>query len=385
MPFSDFVRSDQRSKQANESSFAFLDRSGRPEIAKVRTLLTDAVYRFPRSDRDEVVARLMSGNDIHFRSAAFEVLLHEGLFRLGFKLEPHPDPGTGTAKRPDFLVVDSTGVEFYLEAVLAGERDGRSPGAEAMKATALGIADATPHAAFLLDIQSDGNPTSQPPGRDLARKIHAWLDSLDSDALRTRLEAEGPDQMPATTWSHEGWELTIRAIPLAPDRRGRTTRLIGVMGDGVRWVNAWEPLRAAVTKKANRYGNLDKPLVVAVNTDSFQLDKMDEVQALYGQEEWVEVLNHPERSGPQRKQNGAWRGPHGPQNRRASAVWFFNDLTPYTLANRRSTIYVNPWANRPVPSSLERFPTARLENDQLTRAGGLTPREMYSLPEGWPE
>lgn len=385
MPFSCVARTDTSPKRANESSYRFLDRSARPEIERVRVFFSEAIRSYPAVGRDEVVARLRSEDEVHFRSAAFEVLLHEGLRRLNFSLLPHPDPGTGVATRPDFLVTTDTGHEFFLEAVLAGERDNRSPAAEAIKRTAIGLLDEAPHQNFYLDVQSEGDPTTQPSSRLLIREVHAWLDTLDVEALRVKYEAGGFDQMPSKNWSHEEWELIFRVIPLSSAIRGRAIRLIGAQGDGIRWVNAWEPLRDAVKKKANRYGELARPLVVAINADRFHLDAIDEVQALYGEEQWVEVIGHPERSGPQRRENGAWRGPNGPQCRRVSGVLFFNDLTPYTLANRRSTLYLNPWAHQPVPTALHRLPTKRLVDDALVATEGICLQAIYGIPPEWPE
>jgi hypothetical protein len=125
--------------------------------------------------------------------------------------------------------------------------------------------------------------------------------------------------------------------------------------------------------------------VVAVNADIFNLDQIDEVQALYGEEYWSEVIGHPEKSGPSRRQNGAWRGPHCPQYRRVSAAWFFNDLTPYTLENRRSTLYINPWANFQSPKGLHQIPTRRLEGDALVLIPGMDLGTIYGLHPGWPE
>lgn len=385
MPFSDFVRTDESPRRAPESSFRFLDRSARSEIARVRAFMHKAVSRYPEHERDEIIARLQSENEVNFRSASFEVLLHEGLLRLGFTLTVHPDPETGVAKRPDFLVRAQDGAEFFLEAVLAGEQDGRNPAGEAMKNSTIGLLDATPHANFLLDVQSDGSPTTQPSGRDLTRRAHEWLSSLDADHLRVLLVERGLDQMPTLIWTHEKWELCLRAIPLPAERRGAATRLVGAQGDGVRWVNAWEPLRNAVKKKASRYGDIAKPLIVAVNADRFHLDEIDEVQALYGEDQWVEIIGHPDQGGPQRLQNGAWRGPHGPQSRKVSGVWFFNDLTPYTLASRRATLYLNPWAHIPAPPVLERFPTRRLIDDELVAADGIALRMVFGIHAEWPE
>ena len=385
MLFSDANRTDSAPKRAGESSYAFLDRSARPSIACVRDFLTQAFHRYPQAERDEMVARIRSGEEAHFRSATFEIYLHEALIRLGYQLTSHPDPGTGVAKRPDFLVKDAQGSEFFLEAVLASERDGRNPAAEAMKKSTLGYLNETPHISFVIDLESEGDPTTQPSGKALSQAVHAWLGNLEPNALREQLMSNGLDAMPQMTWTHEAWEVRLRAIPLSAERRGTTTQLIGAQGDGAKLVNAWEPLRDAVKKKANRYGDLTKPFVVAVNSDIFNLDQIDEVQALYGEEYWSEVIGNPAQSGPGRHPNGAWRGPHGPQNRRVSAVWFFNDLTPYTIANRRSTLYINPWANFEPPEGLQRIPTRRVEGNSLVPKPGMDLGTIYGLHTGWPE
>ena len=184
MLFSDANRTDSAPKRAGESSYAFLDRSARASIACARVFLTEAFHRYPESERDEIVARIRSGDETHFRSATFEVYLHEALIRLGHQLTPHPDPGTGKTKRPDFLVKDSKGSEFFLEAVLASEQDGRNPAAEAMKKSALGYLNETPHKSFLIDVESEGDPTSQPSGKALSHAVHTWLGKLEPNSLR---------------------------------------------------------------------------------------------------------------------------------------------------------------------------------------------------------
>jgi hypothetical protein len=341
--------------------------------------------RYPGNERDQVMARIRTGNKTDFRSATFEIYLHDALIRLGYKLTHHPDPETGVSKRPDFMVRDAQGNEFFLEAVLSTERDGRNPAAEAMKKTALGYLNEKPHASFLIDIESEGDPTSQPSGKAISEAVHAWLEKLEPNSLLMQFTTHGPDAMPQMIWRHEGWEVRLKPIPLPADRRGKTNQLIGAQADGARLVNAWEPLREAVKKKATRYGNLTKPFVVAVNSDIFNLEQIDEVQALYGEEFWSEVVGYPSQSGPGRHPNGAWRGPHGPQNRRVSAVWFFNDLTPYTLANRRSTLYINPWANIQVPDGLKRIPTMQVEGNALIAKPGIELRNIYGLNADWPE
>jgi hypothetical protein len=385
MPFSDFQRTDELHKRRSESSFQYLDRSARPEIARVREYFCNAIQNYPLSERPELIARFQSGNESAFRSAAFEVLLFTGLSSIGFQLEPHPDPGTGSEKRPDFLVTAPDGEQFFLEAVLAGERDGTDPGSQALIRTTIDRLDEAVHPNFLIDVDSSGAPQTQPSSKLLIKVVHEWLDSLQVDQLHEVLQSFGLESMPILEWSHEAWNLTLRAIPLRPQRRGNAKRLIGASGDGARCINAWEPLRAAVKSKANRYGELEKPLVVAINADAFNLDPIDERQSLYGEECWIEVIGRPELGHADRQPNGAWRGPKGPQNRRASAVWFFNDLTPYTLATRRGTLYFNSWAHVPGPSSMHIFPHQKLEGDKLVSVPGMSLSRMFGVLPEWPE
>jgi hypothetical protein len=110
------------------------------------------------------------------------------------------------------------------------------------------------------------------------------------------------------------------------------------------------------------------------------------MQALFGQEQYVEYVGRPDLGGQLRRiPNGAWGSHRGPQCRRVSGAWFFNDLTPYTLAVRRSTLYVHPWPNHDVPPFLLRFPHARVVDEHIKRFDGLTIRDIFALPEGWPE
>jgi len=386
MPFSKIARTDTAPKRVEESSFLFLDRSARPEIERVRSYLSEVLSRYPASDRDELIARLRAGDEQDFRSATFELFLHEGLIRLGYQVSCHPDPGTGSPKRPDFLVRDSAGDEFFLEAVLASEENGSNPAAEAMKEATLGRLDAAPHQAFMLDVSSEGDPRTQPSSKDLIRRVHKWLDTLDPHALRACLTDVGPDAMPAISWTHEDWELTLRALPLSEERSGRSSRLIGISGGEARIVNTWAPLRRAVKKKATRYGTVTKPYVVAVNAGVLRLDEIDEVQALYGEEYYSIKMIDGEGSGELlRRPNGAWMGPNGPENCRVSAVWIFSELTPYTLASCKSTLYVNPWANIPPPTRLQSMPTKKIEGETLVSIPGTDLATLYGLPEGWPE
>ncbi len=382
MLFSEFERTDSSPKTNQESDFAFLDRSARPEIGRVRDYLYQLCQEYPDEEVVEQVARIQSNDDTNFRSAVFELLLYSALSSLGCALQPHPELPGDTASRPDFLVKTPDGHEFYLEAVLASPNDEANPGAAARIGVAIDALGKCSHPNFMVGLEMNGYPTTQPSGKRLRSEILNWLDSLDADLLlqEQELEKGGIENPPTFFWSHEAWEVLARPIPIKLQRRGKTTSLIGLFDGYAGFIDKWTPIRDAIKFKGGKYGTPDKPLLIAVNFASFNLDRIDEMQALYGQEQLVSSAG---KLRMQRALNGVWRGKNGPQSTRVSGAWLFNDLTAYTAASRNQTVYFNPWAQHPLPEFVKAMPHAVLEGNKVNWEDGLTFREMLGLAEDW--
>jgi hypothetical protein len=351
----------------------------------VRDLLDDLISRYPDSEQGELIARIQSGSDEHFRSATFELFLHEALLKLGCSLIPHPELENDSKAKPDFLVTTPSGEEFYLEAVLASERNEQNPVGEAIKASVFDYLNKHPHQSFMLEIDDDGDPETQPSAKKLLLHINKWLDSLEPDLLRKQMNAEGLGSIETLDWEHENWKVQIRPIPLSTKIRGKSSCLIGIGGYGGGMIDAWTPIRDAVKSKGSKYGLLNKPYLIAINFNSAFLHEIDESQALFGQEQFVVDPNKPSETRIIRARNGAWFGGGGPQYTRVSGVWLFNDIHPSTLASRRQTIYLNPWATLSLPEFLFQFPHAILKETRLNKIEGLSFREIFELAVNWPE
>lgn len=354
-------------------------------MGHVRQLLEQLTQEYPHYERGELIARVRSGNDTHFKSATFELFLHAYLVRLGFTLHAHPQLQNGSNARPDFHVVSPGGEEFYLEAVLASVDDESDPGAQARIGTTLDALSSASHPNFMVAVEAEGAPNTQPSGARLRTAALNWLNSLDPDEIQRLVDKDELFAAPTFSWSHEDWQVLLRPIPLKPERRGTATTLIGVLDCGGGVIDEWTPIRDAIIFKGARYGPLDKPLVVAVNAASFHLEKIDEMQALFGQEEFVFSSGRPTAEPDfRRAPNGAWRGKKGPRATRVSGAWLFNDLSPYTVASRRHTIYFNPWATFPLPDALKKIPHAIVRGEKMHWQDGASLRQVFNLPEEWP-
>lgn len=158
MLFDDGVRTDTSIKLNRESDYAFLNRSGRSGIEEVRQFLEALIVDYPQAEIAEMSARIRSGDDRHFKSATFELMLYATLAKLGYSLEPHPLLENGVANRPDFFVTAPDGNQFYLEAVLASENNGADPAADARIGTTLDFLSQSNHQNFMVAIESEGLP-----------------------------------------------------------------------------------------------------------------------------------------------------------------------------------------------------------------------------------
>jgi hypothetical protein len=99
------------------AEYDYLNRSSRPEAAQVRHVLEEWYGAYPASEKEELLSRLRSRNDVTHLSAVFELTLHELLRRGGGCITLHPEM-QGTRGRPDFFVETLADTRYYLEATL---------------------------------------------------------------------------------------------------------------------------------------------------------------------------------------------------------------------------------------------------------------------------
>ncbi|MDB4224477.1 hypothetical protein N9850_11930 [Granulosicoccus sp.] len=382
--FSENKRTDERTKQQDETDFEFIDRSPWQAMSSVRELILNCLENIEESERSELISRIRSRHG--FASATFELMIHEVFRRKGFEIEIHPDLPNGSNKHPDFLLKDPNGEEFYLEAVLASEQNENDDSILAIKERVMDQLRNTTHPDFSTAIQTSGDPTKSPRGSQFARQVASWLNSLDYERLRTEFETHGLKAMPVQEWNLDGWLLKVTAYPISRESRGKEHGLLGMYDGGdASWINSWLPLRNAIRTKGARYGELDKPLVVAVNFQRGYLDEIDQIQALYGEEIVVYQPGSPHLQPTlERDNNGAWMGRSGPEGKRVSAAWVFTNLLPYTASSSKQTLHLNPWANFKTPESMKEFRYSELHEGRQVTNEGISVGEVLELPSNWP-
>jgi hypothetical protein len=384
MLFLEKTRSDSRHKSHIEGEYDFLDRSSRIEISRVRDFLNLWLSKMPEAEARQLISRMKSRDGRSFESASFEVILFAILSSLGCRVKIHPAMENGNDRRPDFHVATPDGDEFYVEAVLASEFDASEMAAEKRKNVVLQAIEKIDSPNFFIGIESDGNPDTPPSGKVLRGVLSKWLSNLNPDEVIREYEVKGRDALPVLEWQHKDWKIEFQAIPKKPERRGQGQRVIGLYSEGARWINSWEPIRDAILFKGGRYGELSKPYIIAVNVDSFALDRIDEMQALFGQEQFT-FSQGDEEPEMRRARNGAWIGPKGPRYTRVTGAWLFGNLNPCNMVSRKNNLYINPRAKMPMPKTLMQLNHGIVSNDKMEWIEGRKLSDLLGLDPSWPE
>lgn len=387
MLFEDILRNFKGTRGHTEPLYEYLNRSARPAMDRVRDLLEDWFSNLPSDAKNELRSRFRSSDDIQHQSAFFEIYLHALFSKLGFQIEIHPEiPGQTT--HPEFLVLKEEKPVSYIEATLAsGPIEEKA--ADKRENVVYETIDKMNSPNFFIGVKVHGSPNTPPPGRKWRAFLENWLSELDSDAVGEKIKSDGLEDLPSATLNNDGWTITFQAIPKSPEARGKPgIRPIGVRFFGFEQLKEDEYIRNAVKEKATKYGNLDFPYVIAINVLSiFSHDQMV-MDALFG-DEGIRFYHKPGGGSdhkPIRAPNGAFCGPHGPQNTRVSGVIICKNLLWGNIFSENPVLWHNPWASLPLDQDFWIFPqyVPNSEKTRIELKSGRKAGDLFGLPEGWP-
>lgn len=368
MLFDDIKREYQGPALYAEPQFTYLNRSARPQAMIIRDTLETWFSRYPEVEtKKDIIGRFRSGDDSQYRSAFFELLLHELLLQLNCKVELHP-PIDGTTNRPDFLVNAPSGSSFYLEAAIVSDESDEEAAARARMNAIYDTLDRIDSSDFFLGMKIYGLPVSAPPARQIRAFLMRKLASADVDEIAGIWKTDGLDAVPHWTFSYVNWKIEFYPIPKKPEARGKKgVRPLGAFMSQARWIDSASAIRDTLLEKAGRYGELSLPYVIAVDAlTEFPVDSDDVWDALF------------------RKGDGLWTGSDGPRYTRVSCV-MITRVQEWNVSTAPCCLYHNPWARLAYESCLTELPQARLHNGELKWFDGKGLGELLHLPSTWPE
>jgi hypothetical protein len=385
--FDNFPRSHGGPAGHAESRFSWLNRSGRPEVARVRDILESWFARFPAPEQPDLRSRFRSSDKKHHQGALLELFLHELLLRLGSGVTVHPIPLTATTRRPDFLEGSPTD-SAYVEATVVTGQSNAQAAAEARVNQLYEILERMPSPNFFIGIELGSWPSVVPPAGQIRAFLQQRMADLDPDEVMRTVQLKGTDAYPRWLYEFQEWRVEFIAIPKSAEARGgKDIRPLGLFVQPGHYITTMRDFRSSVVDKAGAYGDLALPYVVAANVAGEWPIRNDEVtEALFGDVVYTVSMQPggPGEPTPHRKPNGVWRGRTGPTYTRLSAVLVVNELYPWALNRAKVRLYHNPWAARSYSGPMNSLPQARVEDDRITLLPGESLAEIFDLPDQWP-
>lgn len=386
--FDEVDRSDISPMRHNEQLFPFLNRVGGPWFGALRSTLEGWYSQVPAADARGIRQRFRSSRDRQALGAFWELYLFTMFRKLGFSVEIEPLI-PGTTRRGD-LWVRSGSASAMVEATTCYS-ESRDSADSRRRGAVYEALDRTESPNFFLSIEIERDAAVMPSMKSVRASLESWLDSLDPDSV-TRVMDVDPDweNLPGIRLVEGGWAFQFRAIPKSPRSRGEAgVRPLGVFDPGTAGVvETVKHVRAALVAKAEQTRGVDAPVLIALNSQEFLADDEDFLAALYG-DDAIRLSVGPASARDVesiRLPTGFWTEKKLGRRSHVSAVLVAHNLSPSNLDKVEPTVWINPWAARPVDLDL---PFRRYEVDLTT--GSLAIREatrsaadVLGLGDDWP-
>jgi hypothetical protein len=375
--FSSVARSRSSGGRYNEPIYSFLDSSARPSVASIREFWESWFAQYPDDKKAALAARFQSYDNHPHLSAFLELFTFAVLKHAGYDLEVEPSAGT---RALEFFASMATGdLKYYVECTTTGQR-ASDASADSREDDVNEAINNVPTGRYMLGVSYPQRGAGAPPLKRIQREVGEWLLSL----------AEGPPTESEWTWEDSGWSIRCWAAPYETDGADDSADNeggLGFIGPKVFDVVEHLRLRNAIDRKASKYGSLDKPLLVVINSTEHQSER-DLMKALLGDTLWQ--INMTTRQVTEvRKPNGVFFDANGPRNLTLSTVLHgYFGASSFAGADRSFTLVHHPFAAHPLPYGLFTFCEERYfdpaTGDLVTVPARSSVTEFFALPSGWP-
>lgn len=340
MLFDDVKRTDLDPKYRSESIFSYLNRSARDEISQCRDYVEMMYSLFP--ENKDIRGRIRRGDDIPFISA-FTELYYQALFKaLRYDVSIHPER-KGASERPDWLLTNDLGEEFYCEATVSFPEKEKRRGVKHQDSVIDYLRDNLEDGTRL-SIHFGGYPETSLKPSQVKKEIQTQIDENRDSAEEDTSDMESSKKLSELTSDYIG-SVFVRE----PKLEGVSGAAISV-GSGVEVVTTPYRIRERFRDKAKKYKHLKEPFLISLNVIDREpvTDDIDIAQALMGNDifRFNEQEHYHWRNG-----KGFWGVHNNQKYTRVSGILSVNNLTPFTVDRREVTLWHNPFAEFPISTS----------------------------------
>jgi hypothetical protein len=363
----------------NENSYDYYDRSARKDVAIIRKTLNKWFRKYPDEEKIELKNRFKKS----FSSAFYELFIFNLFKSQGFKVIIHPN-APSTTKRPDFLVSKRT-IEFYIEAKIA---TGESKKQESLRKRMNQIYDSlntinSPN--FFLAIEElILHTTLQPSTREIRDKIETELRKFDPDEVTRIIQNSGYENRPKITFDDQNLTLIISIIPKDPEFRNQDSTPIGVSPSEAFWGGEEESIKTSFAKKAKRYGKLDKPYIICINSIGIKFTGgYDVLNAVWGTVALSWSTNPAARDEKvTRIKDGIFLSDNGPIFKNVSGI-LITHVMEFNIPNSNYWLIKHPFASRELDFKIFDLGYQFIKDSKIIPISGKTIGEILKIKPNW--
>lgn len=338
--FDSIERTYLEAAKHNENTYDYYNISARTDITKVRDALEGWFSRYPKEEKKELMSRFKKD----FDSAFYELFLYELFSKLGYKIIIHPDLRS-SPKKPDFLI-SKDDLEIYVEAKVVKNKTKEQEAFERKINEFYDNLNKLNSENFLLHIESFNILTQkQPSTKGIITHIEQELKKINPDILSAEIDKDGVDKLPVIEYNNGDIHIIIKPIPVIPSARKEKKRPIGMYPIETFWGGGEESLKDSIEKKAKRYGKLDKPFIVCMNSlDIMTSGKIDVDNAIWGSLAWSWSTNPDDRDEKWIRQlDGVFLDKKGARLKNLTGV-FVSKICPHNIPVANYWFYEHPFS-----------------------------------------
>lgn len=363
----------------NENSYDYYDHSAREDVGAVRNVLNQWFEEYPPEEKNELKSRFKKT----FSSAFYELFIFSVFKNQGFEIVIHPEV-PNSRKRPDFLLKKGN-VEFYLEAKEARDKTIKQEAEGKRKNQIYDTLNKIESPNFFLRIEELISKTEkQPSVRKIIPIIENDLRKICPDKVNEDILNLGYDSSPRLSFENEDLKLIISLIPKDSENRNTNCRPIGAYHMGTHWGGAEESIKSSFSKKANRYGKLEKPYIICINAKSSKFGgEYDVSNAVWGSLgiSWsTDPKNKDEKVVRQR--DGIFMGEKGPIFQNVSGV-FITNVMEFNIHVSNCWLIKHPFSKSELDFNIFQLAFQYAENGKIIFNKGETIAKILNINANW--
>lgn len=382
--FDNNINRVNRFSKYSESHYRFLNICAKPEFKKIRDKIKEWFSHYPKEEQAEFIERFCTDNNEQFMAAFFELLIHEVLLKLNYQIQIHPYL-LSRQTRPDFLVTNDTGEEFYLEVAISTNLSKQDIGRKKILNEVFDIINDIDTYNFFIKVVIRNYPNKPIPVSRLKKFLQNEINTLNPDYCENIIHKFGWDSLPKWEFSFNGFEIEFSPIPKdQKHRHKKTSAPIGITHYPLQWIDSKKPLVKSLKYKAKKYGDLGKPYVIAINALDHSIDTEDIFETLFGSVVYKVGVDNLSINNQERLPDGFWYSKTGITYTRVSALMVGLNIYPWSIGTNGLKLYHNPWAKISYSGDLCKLPQYKSVENNYEEIPGTLVKDILGIQEKWP-